>query len=330
MEAIDLQKIMFARIKQVMPSHVSPVDEIADLLNISNDSAYRRLRGEKQLDLSELQVLARHYHISVDSLMNADGGAFLFRGSLLDGEKTGLKEYLQNMLFVVESAVNQPDKRFFLEAKDILPLHHFLIPDLAAFKIFFWSKTMMHDENPGQRFKPEDIPAELVQIAEKISRTYVQIPATEIWNKQTLNSSLRQVDYLWQSGLLESKAQAIDIYSRMSQMIDHLEQEVAAGEKFVPGTSPLGNPENFHLYHNEVFMGHNTILTVKHDQMQVFINHNVLNFMLCTDEDFCRYTYRTIQNIMRKSSLISVTNERERARFFNYLRNVIDSDMRKL
>ena len=113
-------------------------------------------------------------------------------------------------------------------------------------------------------------------------------------------------------------------------MINHLELEVSAGEKFVPGSSPLGNPENFHLYHNEFFMGHNTILTVKHDQMQVYINHNVLNFMISTDEEFCRYTYRTIQNIMRKSSLISVTNERERSKFFNNLRNVIDADMKKM
>lgn len=330
MEAIDIQKILFSKVKQAMPPHVSPVDEIADLLNISNDSAYRRLRGEKQLDLTELQLLARHYHISLDALMNADSNTYVFSGSLIDGEKTGIKEYLQNMLFVVESALHQPDKRFFLEAKDILPLHHFLIPDLAAFKIFFWSKTMIQDDNPGKRFKPEDIPVEMIQLAERISRTYVQIPATEIWNSQTLNTSLRQVDFLWQSGLMESKAQALDIYERMVAMIDHLEAEVTAGEKFVPGSTPLGNPENFHLYHNEVFMGHNTILTVKHDQMQAFINHNVLNFMMTTDETFCRYTYRTFQNLMRKSSLISVTNERERSRFFNNLRRVIEIDKNKL
>lgn len=108
-----------------------------------------------------------------------------------------------------------------------------------------------------------------------------------------------------------------------------MEAEVKSGEKFVPGCTPLVSPENFHLYHNKVLMGHNTIQTIKHDQIKGFINHNVLNFMMTTVETFCRYTYLTFQHLMRKSSLISVTNESERSRF-NNLRRVIEIDKNKL
>jgi hypothetical protein len=329
MDTNDLQKRFFNQIRAAIDPRISLVDEVADLLEISNDSAYRRIRGEKSLDLNELELLAKRYQISLDALTGNEENTFVFRGALIDGEKIGLNEYLHRMLQVVENACSLPGKRFYLEAKDILPLHHFIIPELAAFKIFFWSKAMMQDDNT-RKFRPEDIDAKLIQLAEQISRSYVQVPATEIWNTQTLNSSLRQVDFLWQSGYMENKSQVLHLFEKMTSMIDHLEAEAAAGEKYMPGTSSTGNQENFLLYHNEVFMGHNTILTVHDDKMEVYINHNVLNFMLSTHETFCRYTYRTFQSLIRKSSLISVTNERERSRFFNNLRQVIQGDMHKL
>ena len=43
----DIQLVLFQKIRDQLSDHVSMVDEIADILGISNDSAYRRIRGEK-------------------------------------------------------------------------------------------------------------------------------------------------------------------------------------------------------------------------------------------------------------------------------------------
>ena len=51
MDTSNIQVLLFQHIKQALPAHVSMVDEIADLLHISNDSAYRRIRGEKEISL---------------------------------------------------------------------------------------------------------------------------------------------------------------------------------------------------------------------------------------------------------------------------------------
>lgn len=47
MGSIELQQHFFDHIKERLPTHLSLVDEVAELLSISNDSAYRRIRGEK-------------------------------------------------------------------------------------------------------------------------------------------------------------------------------------------------------------------------------------------------------------------------------------------
>ena len=45
MDKLALQQQLFSQIKNRVAEHVSAVDEIAGLLEISADSAYRRMRG---------------------------------------------------------------------------------------------------------------------------------------------------------------------------------------------------------------------------------------------------------------------------------------------
>ena len=65
----DIQIRLFCVIRDQLPDHVSLVDEIAELLEISNDSSYRRIRGEKQLSLQEVQKLAGTFQLSLDDLI---------------------------------------------------------------------------------------------------------------------------------------------------------------------------------------------------------------------------------------------------------------------
>ena len=46
----NLQSRFFQELKSIIPPYSSLVDEIAELLQVSMDSAYRRIRGEKLLD----------------------------------------------------------------------------------------------------------------------------------------------------------------------------------------------------------------------------------------------------------------------------------------
>ena len=70
-------------------------------------------------------------------------------------------------------------------------------------------------------------------------------------------------------------------------------------------------------------LGHNIILAVTGDSKIVFLIHGTLNYLITTDERFCNYTYESMQNLMRKSVLISGMGEKERSKFFNILKNKI-------
>jgi hypothetical protein len=89
--AAELQTAFLKQIKNQLPSHLALVDAITEQLNLSNDSAYRRIRGEKHLTFDEIQILAAHYKISLDSFLHLQNNSLIFWGKILTGSNLILK-----------------------------------------------------------------------------------------------------------------------------------------------------------------------------------------------------------------------------------------------
>ena len=98
MESNNAQLLFFQHLRSILPGHISMVDEIAGLLDISNDSAYRRIRGDKPISFEELQKLCVHYKVSLDQLMNLKSDAFIFTGKLDNDANFGFDEWLKEVL----------------------------------------------------------------------------------------------------------------------------------------------------------------------------------------------------------------------------------------
>src|SRR5689334_3739949 len=132
MEPIELQQQFFRHIKSALPSHVSFVDDIAELLEISNDSAYRRIRGEKPISLEEIQKLCRKYRLSLDNIISINSNSTVFFGNWVDASEFDFEKYLSDMLAQMSFVAAAHEKIMYYEAKDIPPFHHFQFPELAA------------------------------------------------------------------------------------------------------------------------------------------------------------------------------------------------------
>ena len=326
MESIELQQFFFQHIKSKLPPHLSFVEEIAELLNISTDSAYRRIRGEKPISLEEVQKLCVRFRISLDHLLNIESNSVVFFGNWVDSESFDFEKYLDDMLKQLQGIRSGESAMMYYEAKDIPPFHHFQFPNLAAFKYFFWMKTILaYPDLAKEKFESHQLARPLHETGRKIIEAYNNIPSTEIWSVETVNSTIRQIEYYRDAGVFGKKDSIAQLYEELNQLIDHLEKQAESGEKFAISKSPQGNKNNFHLYFNEVILGHNSILSVTNEQKTVFINHGVLNYMITSDNRFCDYTKKSMENIMRKSSLISSVSEKERNRFFHVLKEKIQS-----
>jgi hypothetical protein len=300
------------------------VEEVSELLNISNDSAYRRIRGEKPISLDELQVLCQQYSISIDQLLKLRSDTFIFSGNLVDNGTFGLEQYLRDMARTLEMFKTLPNPHMHFFMKDIPPFYYMGFSELRAFKFFFWKRTLLgYPELAKQRFNGIEENRELIESAKKIYDLYATVPTTEIWNDVSVNATITQIEFYRQSNTFENKDIIWGIYSQLEELLNHLESQAEVGKKFPYGQTSLPTSVPYNIYINECLIGDNTTFVQGGDIRMTFLNHNGLNFAGTTDKTFNDYTYRHLQNTISKSTLISLVGEKERTMFFNMLRDKI-------
>jgi len=322
----NIQVAFFQHLKAQLPSHISIVEELADLLNISTDSAYRRLRGEKPISFDELQVICLKYRISLDQMFLLQSDSLVFTGKSAGNKNFDFLAYLQSVAGQLHF-MNSFDKRemYFLN-KDIPLFYHFNYPHLSAFKCYFWMRTILNDPQfNNQPFSFDQISNEIIAAGKKIFEAYSQLPSTEVWNIESVNSSIRQIEYYKDSKLFRSANDIAIIYDELLESIGLIESQAELGYK----TSADGKVHYRHIpyriYVNEFVLGDNTILARLGDISVTFLVHSVFNYLHTRDKEFNELTYRHFQNIIRKSTLISDSGEKDRRRFFNLIREKINA-----
>jgi hypothetical protein len=324
MNTEELQQQLFQLIKTKLPAEASVADEVAKLLNISSDSAYRRMRGEKLITFEELYAIALHYKISLDQLMNIQTGAFQFQGDIVNAKTFGFDQYLTGVLHFMAYFNSFKKKEFYYSCKDMPIFHHFHLREIAAFKWFFWLKTYLQfPEFAKKKFKVSDYPDDLFELDQKVLGLYNQLPSTEIWNIESMSIFFRQIEFYRDAQVFESDDDAFMLYEALEKTWDHLEKQAALGYKFSyndPEKKPIGE---FKMYFNEVFLGDNSILVVADNSKMSFMTHTTLNYIMTRDVAFTENMYNHMQTQMKRSTLISEVSEKERSRFFRIIRERI-------
>jgi hypothetical protein len=126
-----------------------------------------------------------------------------------------------------------------------------------------------------------------------------------------------QVEFYRDSGYFSSTSDIRKIYDSLEETLAHIRKQAELGVKSIPGEASQGSTLRF--YYNRVILGDNTILVKSDGNRAVYLNYNVLNYITTRDSRFCEQCEADIQNILRKSTLISQTGERQRNIFFGIL-----------
>jgi hypothetical protein len=174
-----------------------------------------------------------------------------------------------------------------------------------------------------KKFSIADYPNEYFELGKRALHYYNQTDSVELWNMETVNNMLHQIEYYDAMNLFAHEEEKQLICQRLEQLVLHIEKQADAGFKFDSDDGAKKPLSAFQLYYNEVILGDNSVTVMVNNSKMVFIAHNIFNYMATTDVRFCENTYRNMQNLMKKSTLISHVSERERARYFQYLRSRI-------
>ena len=319
------QKRLFEIIKSKI-SKEKLVFAIEELLKVCTDSAYRRIRCEKELTLSELQKICSKYNLSMDDILNYKSKrSALFHYSSVDfSDQESYIAYimrLSNRFTTMKSAL---DKEILFTGQDI-PFYHFLkYPELYFLKLYAWNNTAGRESISYNSFCNCLEKERIVSIYEKMHHAYMSIPSKEIWTTQTIDTTLKLLEYYYVTGAFESKETVQLLLNQLTDLLDTVKKYANNGYK----GSDIKTP--FSMYVCSVDLENNFMITRKENQLSCCLKLYTINSISTDNEFLCAETYKWIDDLISKSTLISSASLKERLSFFQFNMSKIDVLKNKL
>ena len=318
------QSIFLKKIEDLIPASSSLVNELSDILQTSTDSAYRRIRCETFLSLEEIIKLCDHYNITFDAFSKSENSIVTFTYSKLESNTASFKAYLDRLLQDLSTINKSPVKEIIYASEDIPMFHHYNHPVLASFKMFYWMHTILNvPELEFEKFNTENLDEELIEKGNKIAEAYSQIPSIEIWTETTVHSTIKQIEYFWESGKFKHKNDALKVCSELRNEIELIQKFAEKGTKILKPVN--GNQEkNYQLYFSEMEITNNCVYVNVGSLKSVYLGHFTFSTMSTLNDSYCEETYNWMNTIIKKSTLISGISEKHRYQVFKKYFKMID------
>lgn len=318
---LPLQAVFIQKLKENLPPNLGLAEELAEILEISTDSAYRRIRGETDLSIDEAFKITKKYNISVDSVFANLGDTVTFTYTKLTDSLDNFDKYLNRIHSHTKAIGSFPDKKITYIAEEIPLFYSFFSNKITQFKLFYWQRSVLNvPDYQGKKFEFGVIPEHQVNLAMSAFEEYKKIPSVEVWTNETIYTILKQIEFYADSGVFKKKEEALEIIDDIKMMAQYLEKCAETGRKEI--SSPN---ENLLLYNSEVVLGTNCIYINTGASKYAYITFNTLNSLTTNNHEFCEEMEHWVKNIIKKSTLISGVAEKQRFQFFSKMYKNIDN-----
>jgi transcriptional regulator with XRE-family HTH domain len=327
---MKFQELFFDRLRAVMKPNLSAADQIADVLNMSKDAVYRRLRGDSPLTFDDAVKLATHFNVSLNSL-EGNQNMVLFKRKPNIQSLEDFRRYLEDSLQLLEGTSLFRKKQMIYSAKDIPIFYQFKFRELGAFKMYVWLKSIYGVEKIlGEHYSLKNIPDDILALGNKLWLAYSKIPCMEIWNDTTMLSLLKQVEYYYEAGMLASKEEALLICEQIKDMIRMIYKQTLTGMRLNPVDEDMETGIPYEMYVHELLIMDNHIIIEQDNQLTYLIPYAGVNYLSTRNPELCEAMRSYMSQQTKKSALITNFSEKERNKFFIKMRARVDLLIEKI
>ena len=306
---------LFNFIRNKVPNSVSFTDEIAQVLKVNYDAAYRRVTGKTTLSLNETLRLMNAYDFTIDDIFSEKKD--FIRVTKKEGVNSidKLGEYFSLATSELKTISKFQKSDIYYSAKD-LPVYY----SKGAFRKFkmFSFLNVLADQFDFKKisFDNFDKNEALVSKLKELEDIYESVSTTEIWCKDTLTSSINQILYFFKIGYIEQE-NALLIVDDFYKTIQKIENQCITGQRG-------NNDKTFKLFNNDLLNLNNIIFMKGEKEQKFFVPYTTLSYIKIADSKTCEEMIRYFKKQLEFSKHLSGDSAIERTIFFNDLYKRID------
>lgn len=303
------QELLLKEIRKQLSSSASLNDEISSILNSSYDAAHRRVSGKSKFSIDETLLLAIHFNISLDKLFLNNDKVIVEKTIEITSQKDMLSYFKKSAERIEKLATNE-NATLYYSAKDI-PLFYFMEGTIMSkFKAYVWL-TLLNPNQSNVSFENFVIDESFMEHTQKLKKIYEKVTVKEVWNDTTINSSLQQILYFYESGLLNFKS-ATALYLDLKRILNLIKDK--------SNKSNL----NYSIYYNELILLNNNMLIETKEKLTMFIPYTLLGYFITDNKESCKNVHVFFNQQILNSKALNQSGIKEQNLFFNRANRKID------
>jgi hypothetical protein len=309
------QESFLKALRAKMPKSVSIIEEIAAVLEISYDASHRRISEKSKFSIDETIILANHFNISLDNLFSKKEKVIVEKTIEIETLKDML-QYFKTSAEQIEILTKNPNTTLFYSAKDI-PLFYFMDGTiLSKFKAFVWL-NLLNSNQKKVAFENFVVDESFTEYMQKLKNVYENTVVNEVWNDTTINSSLQQILYFHEAGLLSLK-NANALCKDLKRIINLIQEKC--------------NVKNtkFNIYYNELILLNNNMLIETDKKLTMFVPYTLLGYFITDNEESCNNVHQFFKQQIINSKPLGQSGIKEQNLFFNRAIRKIDYYLEKI
>jgi len=310
------QVTLFTLIQKTLPQNLSLVNVISNLLDISHDAAYRRIRGDKSVNFEEAVFLCNHFNISLDSIAKVTNEKMIQCQYIPLDDLNSYTLYLQDLASSIENVRMAPDGELIFTAVDIPIYNYCAYKELTFLKLFSWANSAYGFTGNYNEFVTRFSSNELSRYFEQVSKNYLLCPSTEVWTDTTIDRILKMIFYHYEMGHLGNEDFPLLICEQLLDLLNTFYHWTETGVKGATETP-------FKFYVSDVDLSNTIVLFRENETANCDIKLFPINHFDVFDRRFCREAESWLHSAIQRSTLITGAAEKLKHKFFNGQRQKI-------
>lgn len=307
------------KLKEKTPEGINTVDVLTDIIPMSKEAAYRRLRGEIEFTFAEAIKIMQKLGISFDSLMEEDAHgkqhykvevSCINSGSFMEDYAL----WAENTLNAMQTLRMCPQHQALSVNNNISVLYLFNYETLARFRLHKW----MYQRNSTHKHTKMcdlDITARVISLEKMMMQELRQTKITFLYSHDLMQSLVGDISYFKRLNLV-SQEEVRKMKAEAFALLGDMERDAILGKNYDMPCSI--HVTNVRFDGDLVLWKNNTIAKVT---LRIFgVNHYSISDQKAI-ADMSNWT----NMLLRSSTQISFSGEKKRIDFFQRQREILET-----